>query len=315
MGKEIGGYFEFGDLVYKPFYESDCIKLNCARNCLLYLIQMKNITKIFFPKYICDSVYKQLMNSEIDLEFYDINDRFQPLFKDELSDNEYLYIVNYYGQLSLEDIRFYKQKFGNIILDNVQSFFQRPLHGVDTIYTCRKYFGVPDGAYLFTDINNCYFNLEFDITQNRVAHLLGRCEANASSYYSCFSENEEYFDFCNIKLMSKISNILMGAIDYKNVIKQRNENFMFLHDKLNYYNELSINYNEGAFAYPLKITNGEKIRNKLIENSIFVSVLWPNVLNDDKYKDFAENILPLPCDQRYNVEDMKRIVKIIKEEL
>lgn len=39
-----------------------------------------------------------------------------------------------------------------IILDNTQSFFQKPISGIDTIYSCRKYFGVPDGAYLSTNI-------------------------------------------------------------------------------------------------------------------------------------------------------------------
>jgi len=29
--------------------------------------------------------------------------------------------------------------------------------------------------------------------------------------------------------------------------------------------------------------------------------------------DYAINILPLPCDQRYGVEDMNKIIKIVKE--
>ena len=30
-------------------------------------------------------------------------------------------------------------------------FYAKPIHGNDTFYTCRKFFGVPDGAYLYTD--------------------------------------------------------------------------------------------------------------------------------------------------------------------
>lgn len=39
----------------------------------------------------------------------------------------------------------------NLIVDNVQVFYTPPIKGLDTIYTCRKFFGVPDGAYLYTD--------------------------------------------------------------------------------------------------------------------------------------------------------------------
>ena len=56
----------------------------------------------------------------------------------------YLYIVNFYGQLSNQ----YIESLGcNIIVDNAQSYFQEPINGIDTLYTCRKFFGVPDGVY------------------------------------------------------------------------------------------------------------------------------------------------------------------------
>ena len=30
-------------------------------------------------------------------------------------------------------------------------------------------------------------------------------------------------------------------------------------------------------------------------------------------KDYAENILPLPCDQRYDTEDMKKVIEEVLE--
>lgn len=37
------------------------------------------------------------------------------------------------------------------IIDNAQVYFDVPLEGVDTLYTCRKFLGVSDGAFLYTD--------------------------------------------------------------------------------------------------------------------------------------------------------------------
>lgn len=69
--------------------------------------------------------------------------------------------------------------------------------------------------------------------------------------------------------------------------------------------------------YPFYTDSSKRIKQILINENIYISTLWPNVLEelDEKsleYK-FAKNILPLPCDQRYDIEDMKRMIKIIKE--
>ena len=52
-----------------------------------------------------------------------------------------------------------------------------------------------------------------------------------------------------------------------------------------------------------------ELKKRLAEKKIYVATLWPNVLKCDGAleKDYAENILPLPCDQSYDVNDMKRI--------
>lgn len=75
---------------------------------------------------------------------------------------------------------------------------------------------------------------------------------------------------------------------------------------------------EGGFAYPLYMEDGNELRKKLIANKIYVSTLWPNVITDElkatlEY-DMALNILPLPCDQRYDEEDMEYMIEIIKRE-
>ena len=57
-----------------------------------------------------------------------------------------------------------------------------------------------------------------------------------------------------------------------------------------------------------------RIKKELAAKKIYVPTLWPNVLDleDSLEKDFAENILPLPCDQRYDAEDMEMIIKQLR---
>lgn len=52
--KEIGGYIEL-DTFTGPMLHGDGIKLNCGRNALAYLIEAKDIRKLWMPKFMCDS--------------------------------------------------------------------------------------------------------------------------------------------------------------------------------------------------------------------------------------------------------------------
>ena len=51
----------------------------------------------------------------------------------------------------------------------------------------------------------------------------------------------------------------------------------------------------------------------MIANRIFVATYWPNINDDDSHESYLKHhLLPLPIDQRYNEEDMKRIIDIVR---
>ena len=57
------------------------------------------------------------------------------------------------------------------------------------------------------------------------------------------------------------------------------------------------------------------LREKLIENKIFVARYWPNVLDwttkDDIEYLLAYQMQPLPVDQRYGEEDVEKLISLI----
>ena len=311
---EIGGYIEFPYLVGSLFHDQ-AIALNCARNCLAYIIEAKNIKNIALPKFLCGSVKRTCEEHDVDVNYYSIGIDFLP--KDiELKQNEWLYLVNYYGQIDNEKIIEIKKHNDNLIVDNVEAFFQLPVEGIDTIYTCRKYFGVPDGGYLYTDtfINRL---LEEDKSADRMTHLLGRFENAANVFYATYKENESIFKTLPLRRMSKITENLMRSYDYNKVKFTREENFVYLDKMLSEYNKLTLITPNGAFAYPLYVSNGNEIRKKLQKKNIYIATLWPDVFNscneDEIEYDMAENILPLPCDQRYDVRTMEYLALEVKK--
>lgn len=308
--KEYGGYIEL-DTYKLPMLRSDAVALNCGRNCLAYLIETRQIKKILLPYFMCDSVFDVCRKYNVETAFYHIDKNFKPV-NIFLDNDSWLYIMNYYGQLTSDYIKDLKQKYDRVIVDNAQAYFDDPILGVDTLYTCRKFFGVSDGAFLYTDLLS---EKEYPIDESfdRVRFLLGRYERNASEFYNDNVANNALFKNEPIKQMSKLTNNLLHGIDYEFVKKRRTDNYNQYHKNLKEINELNLRPVEGAFAYPLLIKNGAEVRKILQQKKIYIPTLWPNVVNEMdentlEYK-LAENILPLPCDQRYNTEDIAFIVQ------
>lgn len=307
--KEIGGYFEAVQGKIKKEYYSDLIPLNTARNALVYLCKARNISKIYLPYFLCDSCYLVCERERIKFEFYDIDDKFLPIFEKELNNDEFIYIVNYYGFLSNRDIKKIKRKYKNIIIDNVQAFYSKPIKGVDTIYSCRKFFGVSDGAYLSTNVFLNY-KLENDNSDNRTKHLYGRLNHSANEFFDIFKENEKKLYSLPLLGMSTLTHDLLSRVDYKFVKTRRSRNYRFLQKKLKQINQIKLCSHAGQYVYPLKVDNAAQIRKQLIAKKVFIPLLWPNILNK-KANELSNSILPIPCDQRYDIDDMRFIVEEI----
>ena len=309
---EIGGYIEL-DKYTMPMLHEGAVALNCGRSGLAYLIETRDIEKIALPSFLCHSMRGVCQQYNVDVRCYSISADFLP--RDvTLQDDEWLLLVNYYGQLDNKTIKKLAEKYSRVIVDNTQAYFQMPVPGVDTLYSCRKFFGVPDGGFLHTD---AYLqrDLPQDESYERMHFLLGRFERTASEFYGEYAANNERFDGEPLKRMSRLTENLLHGIDYERVKQIRTENFIYLHKALEKQNRLQLNVPEGPFMYPLWVEDGAALRKELQKQKIYIPTLWPNVLkgcaSDTLEYELAANILPIPCDQRYGKEEMEYICRLL----
>lgn len=312
--KEIGGYIEL-DTYHLPMLHEGAIALNCGRNALAYLLRARRIRKLWIPKFLCDSVPGVCQREGIPYAFYSIGPDFLPKQEVRLGEDEWFYLVNYYSQLDNLKIGEFVRRYERVIVDNAQSYFQMPLPGVDTLYTCRKYFGVADGAFLYTEAK---LDEEFPLDESfeRMHFLLGRYERTASEFYREYAANNELFAAEPIKGMSKLTKNLLHGIDYDRVRSARIENYARLHEALREINGLDLQDSPGTFMYPLLLENGVEIRKRLQQRKIYIPTLWPNVSDWCEENEteicMAQNILPLPIDQRYGTAEMDCLLEEIQ---
>lgn len=309
---EIGGYIEF-EYNHGEMLHENSIHLNCARRAFSYLIKSRNIRKVWLPILSCDSVIEPFKSSNCEINFYSVDSQLSPLIN-SIPSNDWIVIINYYGQIDNRILSSIKEKYSHIIFDNTQAYFQPPLKDIDTIYSCRKFFGVSDGAFLYTN-NVIQENFEVDESYKRMTYLMGRLERSASEFYSLFDKNNSIFDAEPIKKMSKLTENILHGIDYQFVAQKRKKNYEYLHSAFNTINSLKLSIPNGPFMYPLYVDNASEIRKYLQSKKIYIPTLWPNVLAScsevqNEFK-LVKNVLPLPIDQRYGINHMKRIKETI----
>ena len=313
--KEIGGYLEL-ERFSGSLYHDNVLALSSGRACLAYLIEQRRIDKMLLPDLLCDVVAQVCRAYGVQVRDYAVGLDLRPENMPQPENDEWLYLVNYYGQLKDDEIAEVAAHSPKLIVDNAHAFFTPAFPGVDTLYTCRKFLGVADGGFLYTEARGKW--IARDESHSRMGFLLGRFERPANEFFAEAQQNNAALDIFP-KRMSLLTENLLRAVDYDHVRDTRTENYNRLHAALGNANELILRPVEGAYAYPLLLAEGERIRQKLIEQKIYVPTLWPNALCDpaagSTARRLARDILPLPCDQRYGLWEMDAVIAAVLREL
>lgn len=317
--KAIGGYFELAD--------KDCecarmpvegVALNTCRNALEYIIlQLVDVKKIFLPYYTCEAVVEPLKRITVEYEFYHINEHLQIEEELVLKEGEYIIANNYFG---IKDayIAAHADKYGErLIVDNAHALFAPVLSGIKAAYSTRKFVGVADGGFAVGVQHEPALQYELDDSSSHDSHLFIRKGKGAEAGFKDYQANECKLDNQPIRRMSPQTQAILSRIEYKPIVEKRRQNYQHLSKALGDKNLLNLPPID-SFACPMVypfMTDDKSLRSRLIENKVFVARYWPNVFDwckegDLEYK-LASQIIPLPIDQRYGEEEMKKIINIL----
>ena len=306
----IGGYFEL-ELRKGEHYHTGALRLNTARNSFEYVLRARGYKKVYMPYYTCEVMFQPLKKLEIEYSFYHIDESFEICNLPILKESEALLYTNYFA-LKQRYVESLANIYGSqLIVDNAQAFYAPRLDGIDTFYSARKFFGVPDGAYLYTD---CLLEeeLEQDISLDRMTHLIKRIELGAEAGYDDFRRADDSLDNQPIRKMSKVTEAILQSIDYDTIARKRILNYSVLESKLGGNGIYRLDNKCVPMAYPYA-TKDSNLRKILINNGIYVPKYWSNISTEKAALEYSlsETIIPLPIDQRYTENEMNRIVSLI----
>lgn len=340
-GKPLGSPFQFG---YKGI---DYVWMSTGRSAtrlVLKSIEDRNpgIRKVaLLPPFTCHTVFEPFteyryeihtlpMNMDLSINAEDVV-RFQELYNAGV-----VLVHRYFGFDTLpgfnQVVETLQGKGVIVIEDCTQCLYSSfPISEADyVVASIRKWCGVPDGGFAickegFLPHKPTQTDVRMVETKRIASELKYRYlfegEGDKPTFKAKYREAEEMIDNqgCNYAIGILSANI-QAELDVEQLKKKRRENYKVLLEGIRDINGIKAVYNTlpddvVPLYFPLLVDNREKIQDLLADNDIYAPVVWPKADSCPAIDEIAEKIykkiLCIPIDQRYDVEDMQRIVEVI----
>jgi len=322
----LGGYIELELPVKDQHWLANAYKFNSARAALTSLIAQLTIKEVWLPRYLCDSIINTFDGGKVQLKFYELAEDFTIKSELSLGEHSLLLYVNYFGVCTEQALCVISQYGANkVVIDNSQAMFCDPLETLATIYSPRKFFGLPDGGLLYSDDPRIKQPEGRDNTsETRMGHLISRLTNSPEKAYQKYLEAEQAIVDLPVLGMSELTERLMHSVDFEAAKFARGRNARHLHNYLGKYNRLNLNFDDitahstqhtAPLCYPFLPNVNTARRADLIKKRVFIPSYWPEVMtrvDEGNFEwDLVTNGLFLPCDQRYTEHDMDRLVHLL----
>lgn len=326
--------------------------LSTGRSALNYILSdmkldknYRHIKKIFLPSFCCESMISPFFYNDYEVEFYSL------LFKNgdieailpELSEEEGILLTSYFGFHSSKTLMYLNHKClenaGVVIYDNTHSWLcnnENLKSKFDYIFTSyRKWIYCPGIAKAEKEKSDFLIEVPDRIDINFIE--MRNAAAVAKQQYIINNKGEKDYFLNQFKCAEKMiqnekgysacdeySYHILENVDKEKIRKTRRRNAKFLLDKINdldFINPLFdvLHENDSPLCVPVVVNSQYRdfIRCALVEKELYLPIHWPLSTFHQKLtfqeKQIYESELSLVCDQRYDLEDMQRIITELKK--
>lgn len=322
--------------------------LRSGRDALKVVAQdnLSNANTVLLPALSCGSMVSPFTENGYKVVFFSLGANYCANVEDvfsKLTNQTILVYINYFGMQSISesDLRRVKQKFPSCILveDRTHDLLVDRVPGFAADYkvaSIRKWLSIPEGGLLWTkrgihadcstldsnfvDVRMTTFKLKSEYLasgEDRVKSKYRRLQNEAS----CMLDGER-----TVYGMSDISRQILRNIDFNKLIAVRQKNVSILKSHLQpLANSGLIRFvaddpEKSTLYFPILLPNEETrdmVQKLAASSNVYCPVIWPipyeaTVVCETAGRT-AKRMLGIPCDQRYDINDMHTISDIISE--
>ncbi len=229
----------------------------------------------------------------------------------------------------MPDLSSFKENGGIIIEDITHSFLSEQQYHSQSDYlvaSLRKWEPIYCGGYCAatkgklqyipdTEPSEDFIQLKQQAMKLKAEYLIDHDEKKKPEFLRMFGESNSWLaeNYSGLSIDSW-SKEYMSTVDIQKQRAVRCSNAHVLYDGLK--DEVQFMFSEEDMECPLFVPillgeDRDRIRRGLTENSIYCPIHWPKPQYCES--NLYDIELSLVCDQRYNEEDMMRIIKVLKE--
>lgn len=297
-----------------------------GRSALIAIIKdlkRRRVKTVAIPSWCCDSMIVPFINGGIEVDFYPVYIGEKGLTQEIDKNCDALLVMDYFGYtLEPLDLSDYK---GIVIRDVTHSVFSFEHSDAEYYFgSLRKWCGVYTGGYAWgrhleisdEDVSH-YVYLREKAMQEKKKYILDDTENTGKGYLDVFETAENYLEVVGAAPAAETDIKRAKNLDVALIRKKRRANAKILR---NAFRELllfpDMKETDTPLFVPIVLSNRDEVRKHLINNDIYCPVHWPlskyHKINESEIGIYDKE-LSLICDQRYNEEDMYRMVDAINK--
>jgi dTDP-4-amino-4,6-dideoxygalactose transaminase len=319
----------------------------CAIHALIQILGLKSDDEVLIPTFTCRIIPKAFQERGVKVVYY----RITPGLEVDLADlkksitkkTKLAYVIHYFGFAQKIDAisKICREKKILLLEDCTHAMFttyngkRLGDYGDYSLATYRKWFAIPDGAYL--RVNNSKSQSDFDTQRKKVCYqqssakivwtysrlliMLAKAVHQLALYKYYLKLELGVGRFKKPAPMSTLSKMIYKKTDLTELPQKRRDNFMTLQKSLKstkvkpFFRTLP----QGVcpYVFPVLAEDRDKFRDYLISKKIYCDVHWSlEWLESEKkapVKKLSEQIISLPIDQRYYKEDIEYLAEVVNE--
>ena len=326
--KIIGGMFGLPDTVEPKvailshrwkFLDESSLFLANGRSGIIVLIDRLKTSGVWMPSYLCPTMIESVDQKKTNVRFYEVDCNLcisSTNWVDQIQSGDLVVLIDYFGFPMDSKVATLAKKQGAWILEDAcQALLSEHVgqYSDFILFSPRKFIGVPDGGVLVSCCDITFDDIELKhvptywwlkmleaVINRREFDLYG----GKRRWYQLFRETGTTTP-CGYFAMSDLSKkLLFNCFDYSKIAQQRIENYSVLAHRLkNIALFDSLPKGTVPLGFPVIHKQRDRIRESLFQKQIYPPVHWPikGIVPGQFIEShrLANNIMTLPCDQRY----------------
>ena len=312
------------------FQRSGTLRVANARSAFFLIGQTFHPRKVWLPSYLCEAVVRGFQAAKVPMEFFPVNDRLlceNTEWLEHVQRGDLVLRINYFGFLNMDPVFGEAISRGALIVDDAAQALLTEGIGDSAsfvVYSPRKFIGVPDGGFLVSmiptprewptlqPVPTVWWLETFSAAQLRRDFDLGN---GSRDWFSKFQSAEQTAPTGPFAMSEFSGHLLDHAYDFSTITLNRRANYLQLLKHLQdfaLFQELPVGV--VPLGFPVRLHDRDVVRQELMREQVFPPVHWAlNGLVPDSFvasHSLAREIMTLPCDQRYDGNDMRRVSEV-----